>query len=188
MAMINLGYVSNFQAIALRKYEDSVVEFILKRFGLENVAAELRVQGKNELGFGCLDLARFNRHFETFPMMLRARKWPTEPMYHSDWFRKFYDSKIWSEYYEVLCDYGGEATSDKVGMVFHAPYLDRKLRSLVIHNGPVDTTVAGELFMSFRSGRCFVIEPLTLLLDSIARRWPEPKSEPPSRPRRKPKG
>lgn len=163
---------NDYAALDEKRFEAKVVDEIIKYFGLSKVRNELYDMAEATTGSRVLTFDTFFERYPDFPIYLRTVYIKGVQKAMDTWvlvnhFDKAPAVKAWQELH-----YSGmsEMVQRPIGIVYNWP---QHVRFLVLHNSPLDTEVAG-----FRPGIWvgpdadpLTIEPLRLLLDSVARHW-----------------
>lgn len=154
-----------------KRFEAKVVDEIIKHFGMSKARRELYDMAEAATGSRVLTFDTFFERYPDFPIYLRPTYIPKVQKVMDTWvlvnhFDKAPAVEAWKDLYYAA----GDGLPCPVGVVYNWP---QHVRFLVLHNAALDTQVPG-----FRPGIWagpdadpLIIEPLKLLLDSIAKRW-----------------
>lgn len=153
------------------RLEDNVLNVVVARLGLYDVKRYLLQSSEQERGKPELTFEGFHTAVADFPILLGAKHFKSVDS-------KLSITKMVTDFgnlpmvkaWDSLCSSYGEAAKGlPVGLVFNWP---AKFKYLVIHNREIDIDVTGTrlaIWHNETTGERLIIEPLDLLLDSIAK-------------------
>ena len=160
-----------------RRFEERTVKYILKRFGLEHHKFELLRAYQKCTGETALTLKGFREYFDTFPVVFSSGALPSVIRTCSlpSVFKQFRQTPMFTAFVNAYRKDPELPYATPFGFVFKIPYLPRGELGLVVHNRVIDITVPStRVLWNDDEGRQLVVEPMSTLLDSIAKDWPEP--------------
>lgn len=169
----------DFEELALRRHEESVVKILLERYRIpEEAKWEMIDRHKIQTRRKDLVLEEFLNSFPTFPVHLDVaiirRLGETCPVHRM--FNNFVGLEVVKVFDRLVEETLNGMGPRRAGVVFNWPYVkDRNgdEGNLVIHDYTINVDVPGtRIFWVPENGRQLVVEPLDVLLESIDRDWP----------------